>query len=50
MERLTKFRVHLVLLLFCCILGLFAFTLYDKQVFETGGVIDNSTTMLPGLT
>ena len=44
MERLTKFRVHLVLLLFCCILGLFAFTLYDKQVFETGGVIDNSTT------
>ncbi len=44
MERLTQFRAHIVLLLFCCILGLFAFTLYDKQVYETGGVIDNSTT------
>ena len=44
MERLTQFRAHIVLLLFGCILGLFAFTLYDKQVYETGGVIDNSTT------
>ncbi len=44
MERLTKFRVHIVLLLFCCVLGWFTFTLYDKQIFETGGVIDNSTT------
>jgi len=44
MERLTQFRAHIVLLLFCGILGLFSFTLYDKQIAETGGVIDNSTT------
>ena len=44
MEKLTQFRAHIVLLLFVGILGLFAFRLYDKQVYETGGVIDNSTT------
>jgi len=44
MERLTQFRAHLLLLLFALILGFFAFTLYDKQIYETGGVIDNSTT------
>ena len=44
MERLTQFRAHLLLLLFAVILGFFAFTLYDKQIYETGGVIDNSTT------
>jgi len=44
MERLTQFRAHIVLLLFCCILGLFASRLYKEQVYDTGGVIDNSTT------
>ena len=44
MEKLTQFRAHIVLLLFACVLGFFAYTLYDKQVYETGGVIDNSTT------
>ena len=44
MERLTQFRAHIVLLLFCCILGLFGFRLYKEQVYDTGGVIDNSTT------
>ena len=45
MERMTKFRAHLVLLLFGIILSVFAFNLYHKQVFETGGkVADNATT------
>ena len=44
MERLTQFRAHLLLLLFAILLGFFAYTLYDKQIYETGGVIDNSTT------
>jgi len=44
MERLTQFRAHLLLLLFAVVLGFFSYTLYDKQVYETGGVIDNSTT------
>ena len=44
MERLTQFRAHVFLLLFAVLLGFFAYTLYDKQIYETGGVIDNSTT------
>ena len=46
MERLTQIRAHLVLLIFALILSAFAFTLYDKQIYETGGVIDNSTTFI----
>ena len=45
MERLTQFRSHLLLLIFCGILGIFVFNLYNKQVYETDGKIaDNSTT------
>lgn len=44
MERMTRFRAQLVLLLFVAILGFFGFRLYKEQIFETGGVIDNSTT------
>ena len=33
MEKLTQFRAHIVLLLFVGILGLFAFRIYDKQVY-----------------
>lgn len=45
MERLTQFRSHLLLMIFCGILGIFVFNLYNKQVQETGGKIaDNSTT------
>ena len=44
MERLTRFRAQLVILLFVAVLTFFGFRLYKAQVFETGGVIDNSTT------
>lgn len=44
MERMTHFRPRALLLLFVVLLGFFIFQLYDKQVIETGGAVDNSTT------
>lgn len=44
MERITKFRAFVFLLLFCLVLGFFAFRLYDLQIIETGGSKDNITT------
>lgn len=44
MERLTQLRSRFVQILFVCLLCFFAFRLYDLQVIETGGVIDNTTT------
>lgn len=41
MERITRFRVGIVLLLFCLVLGFFALKLYSEQIIETGGVVDN---------
>ena len=44
MERMTRFRATLLVLLVCIILGFFSFKLYDEQIIKTGGVIDNTTT------
>ena len=44
MERMTHFRIRLLLLFFVLILTLFGFRLYNEQIYKTGGVIDNSTT------
>ena len=44
MERMTHFRIRILLLFFVLILTLFGFRLYDEQIYKTGGVIDNSTT------
>ena len=44
MERLTQFRSRIVQILFVVVLCFFAFRLYDLQVVETGGVVDNTTT------
>ncbi len=44
MERITRIRVGWVLLIFAVILGIFALTLYDMQMIQTGGNIDNSST------
>ena len=44
MERITRFRAGILILLFALVLGFFAFTLYDLQVIETGGKTDNTTT------
>ena len=45
MERMTKLRSRLLLVLFGVILSLFTFRLYQEQVFKTGGLpADNTTT------
>lgn len=37
MERITRFRAMLFLVLFLGIIGLFCFNLYDQQIIQTGG-------------
>lgn len=44
MERLNHWRSRFVILLFVLLLSFFAFRLYDLQIIETGGVVDNTTT------
>lgn len=44
MERISRFRATLLLLLFFLVLVFFIYTMYDLQIIETGGVIDNTTT------
>ena len=42
MERITRVRIGIILLVFCLILGFFSFKLYDMQIIETGGKVDNT--------
>lgn len=44
MERITRFRAQLLILLFTAVILFFGFKLYDLQVIETGGKTDNVTT------
>lgn len=44
MERISRFRAGVILVLFTLVLAFFVYTMYDLQVVETGGVIDNTTT------
>ena len=44
MERITRHRVGWVLAIFAVIMGIFVLTLYDMQIIQTGGNIDNSST------
>ena len=44
MERLSRFRAHLMLLLFGLILVFYGFKMFNLQVIETDGQIDNTTT------
>ena len=44
MERLKEWRSRFVILLFAALLAFFAIRLYDLQIVETGGVVDNTTT------
>ena len=44
MERVSRFRAAVLLLLFSLLLVFFVYKMYDLQVIETGGVIDNTTT------
>ena len=42
MERITRVRIGIILLVFSLILGFFSFKLYDMQIIETGGKVDNT--------
>ena len=44
MERISRVRAGVLLAIFALILAFFIYTMYDLQVVETGGVIDNTTT------
>ena len=44
MERVSQFRARILLTLFGLVLCFFVYRLYNEQIFETGGVIDNTTT------
>lgn len=44
MERITRLRVQILVVLFALIIAFFAFKLYDLQIIQTGGSTDNTTT------
>ena len=44
MERVSRFRSRILMLLFVVIVGFLAYTLYDLQIIQTGGNTDNTTT------
>ena len=44
MERMTRRRAGIIMLVFCLILSVFAIRLYDLQVISTGGKVDNTKT------
>lgn len=44
MERITRFRARLLIGIFLVIVCLYAFHLYDLQIIQTGGQVDNTTT------
>ena len=44
MERMTRVRAGILLLIFCVVVSFFAFKLYSMQIIETGGNTNNITT------
>lgn len=44
MERITRYRVGILLLILCVVLGFYAFRLFNIQIIETDGDTDNITT------
>ena len=44
MERITRLRARIVILLFLAVVVFFGLKLYDLQVIQTGGNTDNTTT------
>ena len=46
MERLTRFRARIIMLLFFLVLGFFAFKLYDLQIVQTDGAIASSSNFI----
>ncbi len=46
MERLTRLRARIIMLLFLLVLGFFAFKLYDLQIVQTDGVVTHSSNFI----
>ena len=46
MERVSRVRARILLLLFLLVLGFYALKLYDEQIIKTGGSMDNTTTFV----
>ena len=46
MERVSRFRAHILLAIFVLIVGFFAIKLYNEQIIKTGGNTDNSITYI----
>ena len=46
MERITRVRARILLVIFLLVVGFFAFKLYDVQIIKTGGNTDNSSTFV----
>jgi len=44
MERVSRLRSRILMLVFIAIIGFLAYTLYDLQIIETDGNTDNTTT------
>lgn len=44
MERITRFRAGILILLLCAVLLFYSLKIFDLQVVETGGKIENATT------
>ena len=44
MERISRFRAHILILFFVAAVLFFGFKLYDLQIIQTGGSTDNTTT------
>jgi penicillin-binding protein 2 len=44
MERITRFRAGVILLIFCLIVSFFSFKLYAMQIIEAGGKTNNTPT------
>lgn len=44
MERITRFRAQILVLILLVVITFFAFKLYDLQIIQTGGSTDNTTT------
>ena len=46
MERVTRFRARIIILLFLLVLGFFSFKLYDLQIVQTDGAVSNSSNFI----
>lgn len=48
MERITRLRMNIMLLIIAVVLGLYALRIYDLQIIQTGGLAarDNTTTFM----